>query len=128
MTYCPEVLSLLRPGAEWRISDGVLIWLDVDQVQPTDEEYAEAVGRVDMLAMSVEMRQAKITLLRAGLLDAVDRLVASLPGDDGREARIQWEYAVSIRRDFPMVEMIRKGLGLSVLEMDDLFRKAKTVV
>jgi hypothetical protein len=33
-----EVLIKMRPGAEWVIEDGVLVWLDADQAEPTTEE------------------------------------------------------------------------------------------
>jgi hypothetical protein len=70
---------------------------------------------------SVSMRQARLALLGAGLLDAVESAIAGLPGDAGKAAKIEWEYATEIRRDNPLFAQLSAALGMSAAQLDDLF-------
>jgi len=69
----------------------------------------------------VTMRQAKLALLHAGILDTVDGLIASMPGVQGRAARIEWEYASVILRDSSLVKSFIPTLGLTEQQIDNLF-------
>ncbi len=69
---------------------------------------------------SVTPLQARMALLRAGLLDAVEAAVKSAGG----EVQIAWEYAVAVDRKSPMVAALATALGLSSELVDDLFREA----
>jgi len=71
---------------------------------------------------SVTARQARLGLLGAGLLDDVEAALASLEGPQGRAARIEWEYALEIRRDSPLIAALAPALGLTGEQVDDLFR------
>lgn len=80
------------------------------------------------LSTVVTMRQARLALMNAGLLEAVEEAVAGLPGDAGKAARIDWEYATELRRDHPLVASLAATLGLSDDALNDLFRAASEVV
>jgi hypothetical protein len=41
-----DALRSLRPGAEWSIVGGEITWLDQEQTQPTDEEIAAEITRL----------------------------------------------------------------------------------
>ena len=41
-----DVLRSLCPGAEWSILAGEITWLDTEQTQPTDEEIATELTRL----------------------------------------------------------------------------------
>lgn len=69
----------------------------------------------------VTMRQAKLALLAAGLLDDVETALDGLSGDEGRAARIEWEYSSVMRRDKPFVAAIGSAVGLSGEQIDQLF-------
>lgn len=75
----------------------------------------------------VTMRQAKITLSRAGVLAGANAAIAAMTGQPGEEARIEWEYATSLRRDHSLVKGIGVSLGLTEPEIDDLFVQAAQV-
>lgn len=69
---------------------------------------------------SVTMRQARLALLGAGLLDRIDAVVTAA----GPAARIEWEYAQTVDRDWPLVNQLAAGLGMSDEQIDDLFSAA----
>lgn len=71
----------------------------------------------------VTPRQARIALLNAGLLDAVDAAVTASP----RSVQIDWEYAIEIRRDNPVIAAMAAQLNLSPAEIDGLFIAAGSV-
>jgi hypothetical protein len=74
---------------------------------------------------TVTARQARLALLRAGLLDSVDAALAALPDpQERRAAQIEWEYATEIRRDSPLIAALAPLLGLTDEQVDDLFRAA----
>jgi hypothetical protein len=68
----------------------------------------------------VTMRQARLALLAAGLLDDVELAVA---GAD-RVVQIEWEYAATVDRASPLVEAICVGLGLTEEQINQLFEDA----
>lgn len=69
---------------------------------------------------SVEMRQARLELLDAGLLDAVDSAVTAA----GRSAKIEWEFALTVKRAHPLFPAIQQQTGLTDAQVDDLFVRA----
>lgn len=76
---------------------------------------------------SVTMRQCHIALPDAGLLDAVKSSIATMPGTDGERARIDWEYAQEVRRDWPLIDGLGSQLGMTDQQIDDLFVAAAAV-
>jgi len=76
---------------------------------------------------SVTMRQCRIALLNAGLLDAVQSSIATMPGVEGERARIDWEYALDVLRDWPLINALGSQLGLTEQQIDDLFIAAAAV-
>lgn len=68
----------------------------------------------------VTMRQARLALLDAGLLQPINDAVKAA----GDAAQIEWEYASEIRRDSPLITQLAVGLKLSDEQIDDLFTKA----
>ena len=73
----------------------------------------------------VTMRQARLALLGAGLLDQVDAAIASIEDPTQRRAaEIEWEYAQTVDRNSPFVQQLSAGLGLTDEQKDQLFRTA----
>lgn len=68
----------------------------------------------------VTMRQARLALLGAGLLDDVEAVIASA----GREAQIEWEYASVVERSNPVIAAVQQQQGMTDAQIDDLFREA----
>ena len=69
----------------------------------------------------VSMRQARLALLDAGLLDDVDAAMSGASPAD----QIEWEYATEVRRDSALVASMTSALGLSAAQVDDLFCAAQ---
>jgi hypothetical protein len=73
------------------------------------------------------MRQARQAMLSAGILAQVDALIAAMPGDEGESARIDWNHARDVKRDWPLIGAIGPQLGLAEQQIDDLFIYASTI-
>ena len=76
---------------------------------------------------SVTMRQARLALLSAGLLAAVNAAIAAMPGVAGEAARIEWEFAQTVERDSPLIVVVSAGLNLTAADIDDLLTLAATL-
>jgi hypothetical protein len=72
----------------------------------------------------ITMRQARLVLLSAGLLDKVNAAIAAMQGAAGEAARIEWEYAHDIERTNPLFSQLAEALGLSEAQIDNLFIEA----
>lgn len=70
---------------------------------------------------AVSMRQARLALLSAGLLAAVDAAIASMPSPEREAAQIEWEYAAEVRRDSPLIAALAPALDLTGDQIDALF-------
>ena len=84
--------------------------------------HADAV-RVENTPSQVLMPAARIAMLRANVLDAVETFIATL----GTEAVIWWQTSVYIRRDFPLVDAVRVEMGWTQEYIDDLFIAAAAI-
>lgn len=75
-----------------------------------------------VIIYSVTMRQARLALLAAGLLDDVEAAIAGISDVNQRKAaEIEWEYAQEVRRDHQWVQDLAAGMGL---DLDTLFQQA----
>ncbi|MFZ6769932.1 hypothetical protein ACO0LM_22995 [Undibacterium sp. Di26W] len=75
----------------------------------------------------VTMRQARLALLNAGLLDHVETVLATLPGTQGDTARIEWEFSSTVERRKQLVVALTPVLGMTDAQMDQLFITAATL-
>lgn len=83
---------------------------------------------VPMIPQVVTMRQARLALLSAGLLDQVDAALAAIPdATDLRAAQIEWEYSNAVERGSQWVNNLAGALGLTQQQLDDLFAQAATL-
>ena len=76
---------------------------------------------------SITPRQGLLVLSRAGLLGTVQSAISSLEGQEGDEARIEWEYATEWLRNWSLLESIASGIGLTSEQIDDLFIQASKI-
>ena len=69
------------------------------------------------------MRQARLALKKLGLYKQVNSGISQL----GEEAQIEWEYAIFVERDFPLVKKMQSALNLTDNQVDDLFTLADSL-
>lgn len=74
-----------------------------------------------VVPVAVTMRQARLALLGAGLLDDVDAAINSLPSPQKEAARIEWEYSQEVQRHNGFVSVLAPMLGLTEAQTDALF-------
>jgi hypothetical protein len=72
----------------------------------------------------VSMRQARLALLEAGHYGTVNTAIAAMEGAEGDAARIEWEFAIEVRRDSALVQTLIPLLGLDEAAVDALFVQA----
>ena len=94
-------------------------WVTQWQVQP--REIAELLAQRN--SMVCTPRQARLALQQAGLLPAVTAWIAQADAS----IQIEWEFASEIRRDWPPIAACVTALGLTDLQLDDLFTLAVTL-
>lgn len=78
---------------------------------------------VNGVPQTVTMRQARLALLQAGLLDDVTAAVAGA----GEAAKIEWEYASDVSRNAILIQTLGGALGLTDEQLDGLFVLAATL-
>ena len=87
----------------------------------TDAELAAfRASAITATPLVVTMRQARLALLRAGLLASVDAAVAARSD----AARIEWEYAAIVDRNSPLVASLSAALAMTQAQLDSLFTEA----
>ena len=74
--------------------------------------------------MQVDMAQARLALLSKGLLDRVGSEIEAMEEPARSNAKVEWEFRITIRRDNPLVLTLGALLGLSSDDLDDLFIEA----
>lgn len=120
-------IDALIPGAQYGGSvtantreafDGIR-WDDT-RPRPTWEELQSVVIPAPV-PQSITRRQARLALLQAGHLSAVESAIASI-ADPAQQmaARIEYENATWERAN-PWVDQLGQAIGLSVADIDQLF-------
>jgi len=77
-----------------------------------------------VIPKSVEMRQARRALNAAGLLANIEAAIAAMPGLQGKDAQIEWEFSRTLQRDHPLTVAMVTQFGLSDAQLDTLFTAA----
>ena len=91
-------------------------WVLEDIPQPE----APVLPEIPRVPQVVTRRQALLALLAAGKLDAVDLTIKNAP----RAVQIAWEAAGTFERTNPLIEALAPTLGLSPVDIDNLFIEA----
>lgn len=79
---------------------------------------------VIVVPASVTMRQARLALLSAGKIAAVEAAIDALPEPGQSAARIEWEYAATVDRASPLIATLAPALELDDAALDGLFMDA----
>lgn len=107
----------------YKMVDGVQVQMSDAEAAAIRAEWEAAASAPAPVPASVTPRQARLALLNAGLLDQVEAAIAAGPRAD----QITWEFAVDVRRDYPMIANLGTALGFTDAQIDDLFRTAATL-
>lgn len=81
-------------------------------------------ARIAAIPRSVTMRQARLALLGAGKLSAVDAAIDGMSEPTKSAARIEWEYSGEVQRHNGFVAALGPALGLTSDQIDALFISA----
>lgn len=132
--YSPHTNELI-------LTDNPAEWMGITSVAPPDFdpvtsgcfwrgdhwEIVESVQPSNPVPEVVSMRQARLALLGAGLLEQINTAIANAEGIEGEAGRIEWEYAQEVRRDSLLVAGLSAALELSEESLDNLFTAASTL-
>jgi hypothetical protein len=121
-----NAIKSLVPDAQVVVDDGEVRWIEPDVAPVTDEQIQAELDRLigeQHKVKVVSMRQARLALLQANLLDTVTAAI----GQGGEADQITWEYATEVRREDALVQNLSQALNLSSQQLDDLFALASTL-
>lgn len=82
---------------------------------------------VPYVPAEVTMRQARLALLQAGKLAAVDAAINGMSEPAKTASRIEWEYSGTVKRNQPLVLALAPALGLTSAQLDALFVAAESL-
>ena len=115
-TDVPEFFGTCPEDADIQIEGVLGVYLQADWETMREDEMRAR----NPVPQQVTMRQARLALLSAGLLDDVEMVIAAA----GREAQLEWEYAAVVDRSNPAVAAVQQQEALTDAQIDDLFREA----
>jgi hypothetical protein len=75
----------------------------------------------------VTMRQARLALMAADKLGAVNAAIANMPGPAGDAARIEWEFSSTVERNTQLVAALAPILDMTEAQLDALFIAASAL-
>ena len=118
----PPMLSETTTTGEMRANFTGRAWLTLPYFEP-----APPPVPVIEVPQFVTMRQARLALLGAGLLDDIEAAINALPSPQKEAARIEWEYSQEVQRHNGFVSVLAPMLGLTAEQTDALFVQAATL-
>jgi hypothetical protein len=98
------------------------VWLD--ESSSAVKDFIEKSSRPP-IPYSVTVRQARLALLKAGLLDDVIKYMES--DTTPIEEKIDWEFSTEFFRDMPTVLKLAGLLKITEKQLDDLFLGASAL-
>lgn len=112
------------------------LWVETDMFPEYTNEEGVVVTEAEQIAayeaqraadrrvtMACTPRQARLALASQGLYEAVQTTVVAISD----EARIEWEYATTVERTSPLIDVMKSSLGMSDEDLDNLFELAVTL-
>lgn len=99
--------------------------VDLSVGTKTDVELtAEQAAQVwKPVARVISARQVRALLIKRGLLDDVEQIIAS----QDRDTQVAWEYGTEFFRDDPLLARLAGAMNLNSNEIDEFFNAASCV-
>ena len=114
-----DILSIVQVNAfaDLAVAQAALVTAQakVTELQAKIDAYTPPAPTVT--SQSITMRQARLALLGAGLLDQVNAGMSTMP----QAAQIEWQFASEVRRDNALIGAMATALGLDDAAIDALF-------
>ena len=116
--------------------DGTMPEITIGAMVREDEELVYSSDRLDLyqqaasavpVPVSITPRQGLLILSRYNLLETVQSMLAAMTGQEGVEARIDFEKANEWKRDWPLLNDMATALGLSQAQVDQMFIEASVL-
>ena len=104
---------------QWAVIELYATQFERDAVIAADVE----AKRIAAIPQQVTMRQARLALLGAGLLDTVETAIVAA----GPAAKIEWDYATEVQRASGLVPAMAIALGMTEAQIDALFVTAASL-
>lgn len=101
--------------------EAVRVPLTEEEEAARDLEEAAAMNAPPPVPDVISMRQARLVLLDQGLLSQVDTIIDAMNEPDRSAARIEWEYAVELKRSHPLVAAMQASMELTDAQVDAMF-------
>lgn len=77
--------------------------------------------------LEVPLWAFRASLALAGLKEQAEALIAALPEPQKTVATQQWEYGNFIERNHPLIESLGAQIGLTSVQIDDIFKTAASL-
>lgn len=123
-TYITDSTGIIVEPQEYYIVESPTLnppsWYVVEEPPP------EPVISLQYVPQQVTMRQARLALLDAGLLDTITTAINALEEPQKSKVQIEWEYSAVVERHSPLVQQMGLSLGLTDQQLDNLFIQANT--
>jgi hypothetical protein len=108
---------------EYLLPTGVVSITETEMQAILDAKQAAADAAPQPVPTSVTMKQARLALLAANLLDTVEANISALPKAD----QIEWNYSLTVQRASPLVASLATALNLTDAQVDQLFTDASAL-
>lgn len=102
-------------------------WIEESYVRDLSQE--EIAQRLPQPPSTCTPRQLRIALIRSGIsLSTIEAQIDAIENPIQKEiARAEWEYALEIKKEHPLVGMIAAVLNLTEQQINDIFVLAVTL-
>ncbi|MET3461298.1 hypothetical protein [Variovorax atrisoli] len=107
--------------AEFGCPQDPALYPDQETIDSSDARYEAFINPAPPPPSVVTMRQARLALLKAGKLQAVSDVIATLPSSQREAAQIEWDFASQVERDSPFFQQMANALGMNAEALDALF-------
>lgn len=116
-----------------KLVNGVEVDFSPEEEAAIQAEWSANANAPAPVPAEVTMRQGRLALLAAGLLDQVEAALNAMPEGTPEQifakkaARIEWDKSQTIQRHKGLTVTLAGVLGLTNQQIDDLFRLAVTL-